>query len=136
MSAVKWGPQLCTVANLTVTSEFPMGTRLSTLISNSPPPPLTQNLRITRRLPDLTEVPLWQPRAARPQVAFAVGSLQGLSAKNPLEPLTFPRPCFKQIKVLSSCWWKPEVQVKVNECGILKEAGRTSKDWVGPESFL
>lgn len=48
----------------------------------------------------------------------------------------FQDPVFKQIKVLSSCWWKPEVQVEVNECGILKAAGRTSKDWVGPESFL
>lgn len=58
------------------------------------PAPLTQNLRITRRLPDLTEVPLWQPRAARPQVAFAVGSLQGLSAKNPLEPAHLSKTLF------------------------------------------
>lgn len=57
-------------------------------------PPLTQNLRITRRLLDLTEVPLWQPRAARPQVAFAVGSLQGLSAKNPLEPAHLSKTLF------------------------------------------
>lgn len=35
-SAVKWGTQLWAIVNLTMTSEFPKGTQLSTLISNLP----------------------------------------------------------------------------------------------------
>lgn len=125
-SAVKWGTQLWTVANLTVTSEFPTGTRLSTLRSNSPLDSGFKNN--AQSSPDLTKEPLLEPTAAGPQTALEVGSLQGLSAKNPLGASSpFQDPVFKQIKVLSSDWWKSEAQVKVNECGILKEAGRTSK---------
>lgn len=83
-SAVKWGTQLWTVANLTVTSEFPMGTRL--FHPEIQYPPWFRILRIMHRLPDLTEVPLLEPIAAGPQISFEVGSLQGLPAKNPLEP--------------------------------------------------
>lgn len=129
-SAVKWGTRLWTVAHLTVTSEFPMGTRLSTRTSKVPfDSRFKNNAEVS---PDLTDGLLLEPIAAGPQIAFEVGSRQGLSAKNPLGTSSpFQDPIFKQIKVFSSCWWKPEVQVKVNECGILKEAGRRSKDlWV------
>lgn len=55
--------------------------------------------------PDLTEVPLLEPIAAGPQIAFEAGSLQGLSAKNPLGTSSpFQDPVFKQIKVLFSHW--------------------------------
>lgn len=38
-------------------------------------PALIRDLRIIPRLPEPTEGPLLQPRAARPQIAFGVGSL-------------------------------------------------------------
>lgn len=107
-SAVKWGTPLWTVARLMVTSEFPMGTRLSTPRSNSPLDlAFTSNSQIS---PDLTKALLLEPIAAGPQTAFEIGGQWELSAKNPLgSSLPFQDPVFIQIKVFSSDWWKPEV---------------------------
>lgn len=81
----------CQMGNPTVnSSEFDCDIRVSngnpTFHSEIQFPPRFRILRIMHSLPDLTEVPLLEPIAAGPQISFEVGSLQGLLAKNPLEP--------------------------------------------------
>lgn len=89
----------CQMGNPTVnSSEFDGDIRVSngnpTFHSEIQFPPWFGILRIMHSLPDLTEVPLLEPIAAGPQISFEVGSLQGLPAKNPLEPHHLPKTLF------------------------------------------
>lgn len=91
-SAVKWGTQLWTVANLTVTSEFPTGTRLSTLISNSPLDSGFKNNAVFSRP--------HQGATAEANSSRTPNCLGGWQPARTVcqEPswnlITFPRPCF------------------------------------------